>query len=272
MTINLAPNHKMGLPVPNPVLLAAGTIAYGEALHRGLDPSVLGGAVVGPITRYSQAGTERPRLAETNGGFVLETGLQNRGISAVLKRFVRYWPRLGCPVVAQIADTRADAAATVAERLMGARDLMGLELLVAPQATPEAADDLVRTIVRHSDLPLWVKLPLDQAVDLAPGIVAAGAAGLVVGQPLRGAAIRPAPFPVPVTGAVYGPLAFAPMLAVLLDVARLDLPVALIACGGIHTAGQARQALAAGADAFQIDSAVWIEPGLPGRLVGALSR
>ena len=59
------------------------------------------------------------------------------------------------------------------------------------------------------------------------------------------------------------------IVAALLQVASLQLPAALIACGGIHTADHVRQALAAGAQAVQIDSAVWVEPGLPGRLVRA---
>ena len=61
------------------------------------------------------------------------------------------------------------------------------------------------------------------------------------------------------------------MLAVLEVVRNLDLPCALIACGGIHTLEQARQALLAGADAIQIDSAIWVEPSLPARLAIALA-
>ncbi len=71
-------------------------------------------------------------------------------------------------------------------------------------------------------------------------------------------------------GPVYGPAAFAPMLNALEQVAALALPAALIAAGGIHTAAQVQQALDAGAGAVQIDSAVWVEPGLPSRLVAAL--
>jgi dihydroorotate dehydrogenase len=61
------------------------------------------------------------------------------------------------------------------------------------------------------------------------------------------------------------------MLAALAAVARLQLPCALIACGGIFTVDQVRQALAVGAQAVQIDAAVWVEPGLPVRLVEAFA-
>ena len=61
-------------------------------------------------------------------------------------------------------------------------------------------------------------------------------------------------------------LSFAAMCATFEQVGSLDLACPLIACGGIHTATQAQQILAAGASAIQIDSAIWIEPGLPARL------
>ncbi len=270
--IDLAPNHKLGLTVANPVLLAGGTIGYGEAVSKGLTLSRLGAVVVGPIVQSSRMGSAPPRLAHTNGGFVLETGLQNRGIGAVLKHFARWWPRLGCPVIAQLADTQPGALAKVVGQLTSNEGLSGLELRLPRHADADLTRKLVRAITHNSDLPVWVKLPLESAVELAVVAVEAEAVGLVVGQPISGVAhavdiqagIR-------VTGALFGPLTFAPMLAVLIEVAKLDLPVALLACGGVHTIEHAHQALAAGAHAVQIDSAFWVEPGLPERIVAALS-
>jgi dihydroorotate dehydrogenase (NAD+) catalytic subunit len=272
--IDLAPNHKLGLSVSNPILIAGGVIGYGEAAHSGLETARLGGVVIGPISLNSRGGPPGPRLAELNGGFVVDTGLQNRGLSAVLKQFASLWPRLGCPVIAQVIDTQPGALARVAARLTSAEQLSGLELLLPRQADAELTRSLVRVVTQESDLPVWVKVPLERAVELAPVAVTAGAVGVVVGQPLVATALRgeagtqTATDPVsPITGSLYGPLMFAPMLTSLLAVTKLALPCALIACGGIHTARQVQQALAAGAHAVQIDSAVWVEPGLPVRLM-----
>lgn len=268
--IDLAPNHKLGLQVANPILLAGGMIGYGEALHPQLGIDKLGGVVVGPITLNNRIGAMGARLAETNGGFVLETGLQNRGLAAVLKQFAKLWPRLGCPVIAQVADNQPSALAKVAAQLTSALELSGLELLLPRNADAELTRSLLRTLTRHSDLPVWVKLPLERSVALAPVAIEAGAVGLVVGQPMLGAAFPTQPANAtesPVTGSLFGPLAFAPMLAALLGVAQLSLPCALIACGGVHTQGQVQQLLTAGAQAVQIDTAIWVEPGLPQRLV-----
>ena len=263
--IELAPRHKTGLPVDSPILLAAGSAGYGEAIHPAIDTARLGGVVVGPITRHSIRGSEPPRLAETDSGFVLNTGLQNRGVAAVIKNFARQWPRLGCPVIAQIADNTAEEAASTARRLAAVDGLMGLELRLTPDATPGDLRPLLRAIRRAAELPLWVKLPLHSAPSLAPAAADAGADGLVIAGPITGAGFdRQGNL---ITGDLYGPGVFAPMLAALGKVAALaldDLP--LIACGGIHTSQHVRQALSRGASAVQLDSIVWIEPDAVGRL------
>ncbi len=78
-----------------------------------------------------------------------------------------------------------------------------------------------------------------------------------------------ASLPAAVRGYVYGPLTFPLMLEALAEVAAQKLPTVLIACGGIHAWEHVRQALDAGAAAVQVDSAVWVEPGLPNQLVQA---
>jgi dihydroorotate dehydrogenase (NAD+) catalytic subunit len=142
--------------------------------------------------------------------------------------------------------------------------VQGVELLPPPEIDAPRLSALVRAAEKACELPLWVKLPLANAAVLAPAACEAGAVGLVVGQAPPASAGS-------VQGPLYGPLIFPLMLAALREVAALGLPAALIACGGIHTAEHLRQSLAGGASAVQIDSAVWVEPGLPGRLAGQLA-
>jgi dihydroorotate dehydrogenase (NAD+) catalytic subunit len=265
--IELAPGHKQGLPVTNPVLIAGGAIGYGEVAPPGLDLSHVGGVVVGPILAAARPGSEPPRVAESPGGLVLATGLQNRGVAAALRKHAKLWTRLGCPFVVQIADTDAKGAAALAGRVSATPGVLGLELL--PLTTdPTIAVSMVRAVLAAADLPLWVKLRLDLASQWARPLTDAGAHALVVGRPPVGRS--QAADGRWVTGELHGPLAFPLMLEALAQVAaRTPDGPALIACGGIHTADQLRQALAAGAVAVQIDSALWVEPSLPLWLIGA---
>lgn len=264
--IELGPGNKQGLPSINPVWVAGGMVGYGEALPRGLDVGVLGGVVVGPIMAKSRAGANLPRFAEGIGGMVLETGWQNRGVSSALSRHSKLWPNFGCPVVAQVVDGDARGMGKLVARLAMVSGIAGLELVPLSNEL-EVAARMVRYAAQEADLPIWVKVPLDKAVAWAEPLVRRGANGLVVGQPMMGQLGRDEG--ATVVGALYGPLTFALMLPVLRDVARLQLPAALIACGGIHHVAQMEQALAAGADAVQVDSALWVEPALPNWLVAA---
>lgn len=274
--IDLAPNHKLGLVVANSILLGAGAIGYGEAVPRGLELSQLGAVVVGPILSASRGGTPPPRLAYTNGGIVLDTGLQNRGVNNAIQQYGKLWEKLGCPAIVQVVESHPATLAKIAGKLAQVRGIHGIELLPAYQIDEidgVRLATLVRTVDRACELPVWVKLPLAKAAALAPAACEAGAVGLVLGQPPSGVGMRVANNALrPVTGVLYGPLVYPQMLQVLLQVANLQLPAALIACGGIHTLDQVQQALAAGAQAVQIDSAVWVEPSLPGRLAAELAQ
>jgi dihydroorotate dehydrogenase (NAD+) catalytic subunit len=261
--IDLAPNHKHNLLAANPILLAGGTIGYGEACHPALDLRQLGGVVVAPLLLHSRAGSPPPRLTSSEGGFTLDTGLQNRGLDAVLRNFAKLWPKLGCPVVVQLADSEPNALRQVAARLNEIEGVAALELLLPRSADAQSARALLRAVAKVSDLPLWVKPSLDHCLELAPIAVQNQAAAVVVGQSPQVAHST--------TAAIFGPVLFERMLAVLHQTAKLQLDCALLACGGIHTPEDVGQALAAGARAVQIDSAVWVEPTLPAYLAQCIT-
>jgi dihydroorotate dehydrogenase (NAD+) catalytic subunit len=275
--IDLAPGHKQGLVVANPVLIAGGVVGYGEIVPRGLSLAKAGAVVVGPVMGRSRTGANLPRLAETAGGMVIKSNLQSRGLNSVLAKFAKLWPRIECPVVVQVVESGARDVAQVVERLANVPGVAGLEL-ASLAAELETVERTITAAVRISDLPIWVKLPLANAATWAPSLVSAGASALVVGQPPMGALGRGAApgrlhgVGALVQGAIYGPLAFAPMLERLVALAELKLPCALIACGGIHSVEQARQALEAGALAIQIDTALWVEPALLGWICDALAE
>ncbi len=267
--IDLAPHHKHGLVVSSPVLLAGGVLGAGDSLPPGLDATSLGAIVIGPLTERSRAGSATPRLAEFPGGFVLDAGGQNRGVDATLRHSQRMWPGLGCPIIIQLADHQPQALTASARRLAADPSIHGFELLLPINADNEVARGLVKTLVRASDLPVWVKLPLEAAPQLASSSVECGAVGLVVAQPPVGTVRRNATDGSVhwVTGSVFSAAVFPLVLRALRIVERMALPAALIAAGGLNNAEQVDQALAAGAQAVQIDSLVWAEPALV-RMIG----
>ena len=268
--IELAPRHKIGLPLRSPLILAAGTIGYGDARPRALDLGACGAWVTAPIGQQPPASlpeddADAPRRAEVPGGVVLAPASHPPSASRVLRRYAPTWPRLGLPVIAHLAATarpvpeEAVRLAAIAQRLASAPGVAALELALDVDAGADAASALIAQIHRVSDLPLLAALPLVPAIDhWAIACAKAGADALVVGQPPLAAA--PTRLGTLVRGQLYGP-AVAPLAwEALTRVAALGLDLPLVGAGGVHQIDDILTYLRLGATAVQIDTVVWIDP------------
>ena len=72
-----------GIEFQNPVLLAAGTAAYGSELARVIDLDALGGLVTKAVSIERRHGARAPRVAEFEGGMINAVGLANPGVEEV---------------------------------------------------------------------------------------------------------------------------------------------------------------------------------------------
>jgi dihydroorotate dehydrogenase (NAD+) catalytic subunit len=262
--IDLAPNHKLGLVVRSPRLLAPAAIGFGDPLPRGLNLAELGAVVVGPVSAEGRGYMGPATMIEIDGGVLVQDAGFSRSARRAMARYRALWAGFGCPVLVHLVDATAADLARSARHLLHAPALAGVEWCVPAVASPALVAAGVRALVQVLDAPLWVKLPLENTVLLAEQCVAAGAVGVVVGQPRQGAAVqidRTTGARLIITGALYGPAFFATMLRVLRETASAQLGCALIACGGVHTPEHFQQALAAGAHAVQMDTVLWSEPG-----------
>ena len=78
MAIELAPNHKTGMTLANPVMPAAGCFGFGTEFADLLDITGLGAIVVGPFTARPRRGAEPPRAVPLADGVLVHTALANR--------------------------------------------------------------------------------------------------------------------------------------------------------------------------------------------------
>jgi dihydroorotate dehydrogenase (NAD+) catalytic subunit len=273
--VNLAPRHKLGLTLANPVLLAAGVAGYGDATLPGLALGRLGGWVTAPVTRRPWRG-DLPQVAETTGGLLWRRGLWNPGVRVVLRDYGALWRRSRAPVIVHLAGEDSDELAAVAASLESTPGVAGLELDLLSPFLDEAGDleeaaEQVLAVRAAADLPILARIPLSTSDEAVQTLVDLGTIdALVLAQPpagLRYNAAAGASF----VGQLHG-RTLTPLLAArLADLAGwTGLP--LVACGGIHTLDDALACLAVGAAALQIGTAVWIDPRLPERIIEALGR
>lgn len=261
--IDLAPNHKIGLIVESPLLLSPTAAGFGELLLGPSDLIRLGAVVVGPVTAAGRGYAGPTRLVEVDGGILVSKPTFSRSAAQAVARFASGWERLGRPIIVQLVDDVGTDRVKAARRIAQASSVAGVEWAPSPALSARQVGEGVRALVRAVELPIWVKVPLDCAVEWSRSAVEAGAVGVVVGQPLQGTVMASDPLigkSTLLSGDLYGPLTFAPMLRALIEVVKLNLGCAVIACGGVYNAWHVQQALAAGAHAVQLDALLWTEP------------
>jgi dihydroorotate dehydrogenase (NAD+) catalytic subunit len=261
--IELAPHHKIGLSLTNPVLIASGCGGYGQAYRQLIDLSVFGALVTNPITLRPQRGTAQPRLAETSAGFVLNTGGQNPGVKKIIRAYSKHWRNWSVPVIAHLPADEPDDLRRTAGALANTDTVAGIELGIPPSAAPRDIAVWIQAVREGCMLPLLVRLPLDTAVEMAEIAVEAAVDALVIGSPPLGSAQTLGGEWV--NGYLYGPALHSMALHAVRWISNIvDIP--LIAAGGIHSLADAQALLTAGAAAIQLDSLLFIEPQLAGKI------
>ena len=251
--IDLAPSWKRNLTIDNPILLAGGYTPDATT------PRV-GALVTLPTTLRARAGAPLPRVVEIPGGVLMRTGSANPGLLYVLREHRRTWAQSKIPIVVAFASQAVNDWAAMARQLDSL--VSGIELQF--NVTMDASE-AIRAMRATTELPLLVKLDLDNARDIAADCVQAGANALVIGRAPRGMRLIDGK---EWFGRLYGPAAKSFALKTLGEIRYLRLEIPLVGCGGIHSAEDVREFLAAGACAVEIDSAEWIQPGMATRIAG----
>lgn len=272
-----------GITFQNPILLAAGTAAYGRELADVMPLEALGGLVTKAVSMEERHGAPAPRVADFDGGMINAVGLANPGVEKVLAedlpwiaRHVRR-PR----VLVNVVGREAADFGRVVERMDGAPGYQGFELNVScPNvrqggmefgADPAALSEVIRGARTATRKPLFVKLSptLPKVADAARCAVDAGADGITVINTIPGLVVdveRRRPVLGFGSGGVSGPgLLAVGVLAV--HRVRQAVSVPVIGAGGVQRATDALQYLIAGASAVAVGTAGLADPKLPARIV-----
>lgn len=261
--IELAPHHKIGLNLANPVLIASGFGGYGPSYQRLIDLSVFGAVVTQPITLRPERGTDQPRVAETTAGFVFNTGLQNPGVRKVIGTYRRSWTRLETAVIAHLPADRPEDLTRTARALANLQTPHGdpilgaIELGLPLETNPDEVELWLHAIQTGCELPILVKLPIGCHPTLAESAARAKADALVIGTPPLATAFSSASSQ-SVHGHLFGPALHSLVLRDLHTFDGFELP--LVAAGGIHSVADAQACLHSGATAVQLDSLLLIDP------------
>jgi dihydroorotate dehydrogenase (NAD+) catalytic subunit len=272
--------------LPTPVMIASGCFSSPKDLGGLLDLRKVGGIVTRSVTLEPNAGAPTPRMAETAGGLLTAIGMQNPGVDLFLDE-LQGLGTLGVPVFASIAGGSVEEYMRVAARMVALRVVSALELnLSSPNAArggrlfacdPDQAAEACAAVSGVARPPVFAKLSSEGAdvVEMAKACVSAGARGVTLINTIPGYAIDPSsgrPRLASGIGGLSGPAIKPIALLAVHRVAEALPQIPVIGVGGVTTAADALEFMAAGAWAVQVGTAMFTNPAAPVEIALGIGR
>lgn len=270
----------------NPLLLAAGTAAYGRELTGVMNLESLGGIVTKAVSPEPRKGAAAPRVAEFEGGMINAVGLANPGLDAVRREDLPWLSQhvRDARVLVNVVGSVLEDFATVVEGLSNESRVDAFELNVSCPNTKaggmefgadrEILSALIQRARTTTSKPLFVKLSptLPAIADTAKAAVDAGADGITLVNTIPGLVIdveRRKPALGFGTGGVSGPGLLPVGVLAVWKVSRA-VQVPLIGVGGISRGTDAIQYMMAGASLVAMGTAALRDPRAPDRVISEM--
>ncbi len=275
------------LDFQNPILLAAGTAAYGRELAGVMALDQLGGIVTKAVSLEPRPGAPSPRVAEFDGGMINAVGLANPGADEVkatelpwLARELKQ-ARVIVNVIGRIIEDFGDVVA----RLDDAAGLDAYELNVSCPNTRAGglefgadAASLTAVVTRAraaTRRPIFVKLsPTLPDIGFTARVATdAGADGISVVNTMPGLVIDVETRKPKLgfgSGGVSGP-GLRPVGVLATWKVRKAVTVPIIGLGGVGSAEDALQYILAGATLVAVGTAALAHPRVPETIVHDLA-
>jgi dihydroorotate dehydrogenase (NAD+) catalytic subunit len=279
--------HAAGIDFQNPILLAAGTAAYGRELAGVMSLDHLGGLVTKAVSMEPREGAPSPRVAEFDGGMINAVGLANPGVDEVKATELPWLARelKQARVIVNVIGRVMEDFGDVVARLDDSAGLHGYELNVscpntragglefgADAASLTAVISRARAATRR---PLFVKLSptLADIGFTARVAVDAGADGISVVNTMPGLVIDLETRKPKLgfgSGGVSGP-GLRPVGVLATWKVRKAVAVPIIGIGGVGAAEHALQYILAGATLVAVGTAALADPRVPETIVRDLA-
>ena len=275
-TANARVSLGRGLDLRSPVLLASGTVSYGEELDKLCNLDRIGGIVTKAISPEPRTGNPPQRIAETPCGMLNAIGLANVGLDRFVEEKIPFLQKLDTSIVVNVAGKCIEDYCTVIERLDDCEGIGGYEVnLSCPNVKGEcmimgvsstATYEIVSKLRTITDRHLMVKLTPNVTSISAIAIAAedAGADSVSLINTLVGMAVNyktGKPLLKNVTGGLSGPAIKPVALAKVWEVYNaVSIPV--VGMGGIGSFSDAMEFLLTGASAIQIGTMNFVDPDI----------
>lgn len=278
---------KIGsMTLKNPVLLASGTVGYGNEISEFTDLSKIGAIVTKSVSLEPRKGNPPQRVVETASGMLNAIGLANVGVEKFAKEKIPFLEKVKSDVICNIAASSIEEYVECTKILKDQDIIKGFEINVSCPNVKEgglifgndvsAVGRITEKVRAITDKTIILKLSPNNAniTDYAEVAKKEGADAVTATNTLIGTAFNiwtKKPKIKNVTGGLSGPAIKPVALAKVLEISRkVDIPI--IASGGIMNWEDAIEFMIAGASAFQLGTVNFINPNAGVEIIEGLKN
>lgn len=276
---------KIGnLELKNPVMLASGTVGYGNEISEFTDLSRIGGIVTKSVSLKPRKGNPPNRIFETSSGMLNAIGLANVGLEEFIKTKIPFLKEMQSTLICNIAASTIDEYVECTKTLNSEDTVKAFEINVSCPNVKDGGlffgNDVnnVRVITEKvravTNKPIIIKLSPNTASikDFAQAAKDEGADAVSAINTLVGTAFdiyTKKPKIKNITGGLSGPAIKPVALAKVLEISRnVDIPI--IGIGGISNWKDAVEFMICGASAVQLGTINFVNPNASIEIIDGL--
>lgn len=266
---------KIGsLELKNPIMLASGTVGYGNEISEFIDLSKIGGIVTKSISLEPRKGNPPQRIVETSSGMLNAIGLANVGIEQFINEKIPFLEKINSTLICNIAASSIEEYEKCVEILNTEDTVKAFEINVSCPNVKEgglifgndvnAVGRITEKVRAKTNKPIIIKLSPNNSniTDYAEVVKKEGGDAVSAINTLIGTSFdiyKKTPKIKNITGGLSGPAIKPVALAKILEISRkVDIPI--IGIGGIMNWKDAIEFMIVGATAFQLGTVNFVNP------------
>ena len=266
---------KIGsLKLKNPVMLASGTVGYGNEISNFTDLSKIGAIVTKSVSLNPRKGNPPQRIVETPSGMLNAIGLANVGLEEFINSKIPFLKKVDSTLICNIAASSIEEYVECTKTLDSEETVKAFEINVSCPNVKEGGlifgNDLnsvgrsTEKLRAVTNKPIIIKLSPNVSLisDFAKVVKDEGGDAVSAINTLIGTSFdiyKRTPKIKNITGGLSGPAIKPVALAKVLEISRkVDIPI--IGIGGIMNWKDAVEFMIVGSTAFQIGTVNFINP------------
>ncbi|HKB87129.1 MAG TPA: dihydroorotate dehydrogenase [Ignavibacteriaceae bacterium] len=270
----------------NPILLASGTVGYGNEISEFIDLNKIGGIVTKSLSLKPRKGNPPQRIVETPSGMLNAIGLANVGVEEYIKNKIPFIEKYDVPLICNIAASTIEEYVECTRILTEQEAVDAFEINVSCPNVREgglqfgnnvkAVAGITEKVKAVTNKPVIIKLSpnVSYISEFAKAVKDSGGDAVSAINTLVGTAFNiftKKPKIKNVNGGLSGPAIKPVALAKVLEIKqKVDIPV--IGIGGIMNWKDVIEFMIVGSSAVQIGTLNFIDPTAPLKIIKELEE